>query len=46
MSRETVLIVDDETMVTSALRGLLQLETSYRVITSNSAQDALDFITP
>ena len=44
MAEETVLIVDDEAMVTSALRGLLQLETSYRIMTSNSPRDALDIV--
>jgi DNA-binding NtrC family response regulator len=44
MAGETVLIVDDEEMVTAALRGLLQLETSYRVITTNSPLDALGIL--
>ena len=44
MAAETILIVDDEEMVTSALRGLLQLETSYRVITTNSPDDALAIV--
>jgi DNA-binding NtrC family response regulator len=44
MAGETVLIVDDEEMVTTALRGFLQLETSYRILTSNSPPDALDIV--
>jgi DNA-binding NtrC family response regulator len=44
MPGETVLIVDDEEMVTTALRGFLQLETSYRVMTSNSPRDALTVV--
>ncbi|UCC74860.1 MAG: response regulator [Gemmatimonadota bacterium] len=38
----TVLIVDDEEMVTTALRSFLQLETSYRVLTFNSPLEALE----
>lgn len=41
MPGNTVLIVDDEVMVTSALRGFLELETSYRVLTSNDPAAAL-----
>jgi putative two-component system response regulator len=41
MAGETVLLVDDEEMVTASLRGFLQLETSYRVLTCNAPQDAL-----
>jgi DNA-binding NtrC family response regulator len=44
MAAETVLIVDDDEMVTTALRGFLQLETSYRILTSNSPHAALDFV--
>lgn len=38
----TVMIVDDEEMVASALRSFLELETSYRVLTFNSPIDALE----
>jgi DNA-binding NtrC family response regulator len=44
MAGETVLIVDDDAMVTTALRGFLQLETSYRIMTCNAPQDALDIV--
>jgi DNA-binding NtrC family response regulator len=44
MASETVLIVDDEQMVTTALRGFLQLETAYRIITSNSPEQALGVV--
>jgi response regulator RpfG family c-di-GMP phosphodiesterase len=37
----TILIVDDEEMVLMALRGFLELETAYRVVTSLSPVDAL-----
>jgi DNA-binding NtrC family response regulator len=40
----TVLIVDDEEMVLTALRSFLQLETSYRVLTTTSPEAALDII--
>jgi putative two-component system response regulator len=38
----TVLIVDDEPMVAAALRGFLELETSYRVLTFNAPLAALE----
>lgn len=38
----TVLIVDDEEMVTAALRSFLQLETEYRVLTYTSTEEALE----
>jgi putative two-component system response regulator len=41
-TQNTVMIVDDEPMVATALRSFLELETSYRVLTYNSARDALD----
>jgi DNA-binding NtrC family response regulator len=42
MSTEpTVMIVDDEPMVATALRSFLELETSYRVLTYTSAAAAL-----
>lgn len=44
MAGETVLIVDDEEMVTTSLRGFLQLETTYRVLTSNSPHEALTVV--
>jgi DNA-binding NtrC family response regulator len=40
----TILIVDDEEMVLTALRSFLQLETSYRVLCHTSPQAALDII--
>jgi response regulator RpfG family c-di-GMP phosphodiesterase len=39
--QNTVMIVDDEPMVSTALRGFLELETSWRVLTYNSGQEAL-----
>ncbi len=38
----TILIVDDEEMVTAALRSFLQLETEYRVLTYTSPGEALE----
>jgi DNA-binding NtrC family response regulator len=38
----TILIVDDEEMVATALRSFLELETSYRVITYTSPVKALE----
>lgn len=40
--KATILVVDDEEMVTSALRSFLQLETTYRVLTFTSPAAALD----
>jgi putative two-component system response regulator len=40
-TQHTVMIVDDEPMVATALRSFLELETSYRVLTYNSARAAL-----
>jgi response regulator RpfG family c-di-GMP phosphodiesterase len=40
----TILIVDDEEMVLTALRSFLQLETKYRVITCDSPVAALDVV--
>jgi putative two-component system response regulator len=37
----TVMIVDDEPMVATALRSFLELETSYRVLTFTSPLDAI-----
>jgi adenylate cyclase len=37
----TVVIVDDEEMVLAALEGFLELETSYRVLSFNSPEEAL-----
>ncbi len=48
MSKErqeaTILIVDDEEMVTSALQSFLQLETPYEVKTFNSPTEALAWV--
>ncbi|MBW3552635.1 MAG: response regulator [Gemmatimonadetes bacterium] len=38
----TVLIVDDEDMVATALRSFLELETSYRILTYTSPERALE----
>lgn len=38
----TVLIVDDEEMVATALRSFLELETSYRILTYTSPERALE----
>ncbi len=38
----TVMIVDDEQMVATALRSFLELETSYRILTFTSPTAALD----
>jgi DNA-binding NtrC family response regulator len=40
----TILIVDDEEMVLTALRSFLQLETSYRVLCHTSPQAALEAV--
>lgn len=40
--KATILVVDDEEMVTSALRSFLQLESAYRVLTFTSPAEALD----
>jgi putative two-component system response regulator len=37
----TVMIVDDEPMVATALRSFLELETSYRILTFTAPQDAV-----
>ena len=39
--QNTVMLVDDEEMVLSAIRSFLELETPYRVLTFSSAQPAL-----
>ncbi len=39
--RPTVLIVDDEEMVTTSLRNLFRLESDYQVVTHTSARKAL-----
>lgn len=38
----TILIVDDEEMVATALRSFLELETSYRILTFTSPVEALE----
>lgn len=40
----TVILVDDEEMVVTALEGLLQLETPYRVLTFTSPERALEVV--
>jgi putative two-component system response regulator len=44
MTMNTVMIVDDEPMVATALQSFLELETSYRVLTFTSPQDAIDHL--
>lgn len=39
--RPTVLIVDDEEMVTTSLRNLFRLQSNYRIITYTSPKEAL-----
>lgn len=40
----TVLIVDDEPMVTTSISDLLKLETQYQVVTYNDPMEALTFV--
>jgi DNA-binding NtrC family response regulator len=40
----TVMLVDDEEMVTTALAGFLQLETPYRVLQYNSPRAAIEVV--
>jgi DNA-binding NtrC family response regulator len=40
--QNTVMVVDDELMVATALRSFLELETPYRVLTYTAAQEALE----
>jgi len=40
----TILLVDDEEMVLTALRSFLELETSYRILTSTSPEAALELV--
>lgn len=42
--KATILIVDDEEMVLTALRSFFELETPYRIVTCDSPVDALDLI--
>ena len=42
--KPTVLIVDDETIVTQSLAAFLNLETDYRVLQSQSPQEALTLL--
>ena len=41
--RFTVLIVDDEEMVTTSLRSFLELETEYEVVTFTDPREAIEF---
>lgn len=41
-SQSTVVLVDDEPMVVTALQSFLQLETSYNILTFTSAVEALE----
>jgi adenylate cyclase len=43
-SSPTVLLVDDEEMVTTALKAFLELETPYRVLTQTSGARALEVV--
>jgi len=40
----TILVVDDEEMVLTALRSFLQLETSYNILTNTSPERALETV--
>ncbi|UCC48774.1 MAG: response regulator [Gemmatimonadota bacterium] len=42
--KATILIVDDEEMVTTALRSFLQLATSYRILTYTTPREALQAV--
>jgi DNA-binding NtrC family response regulator len=42
MMQNTIMVVDDEIMVATALQGFLELETPYRVLTFTSAPMALE----
>jgi DNA-binding NtrC family response regulator len=41
--RHTVLIVDDEEMVTTSLRSFLELETEYEVVTFTDPREAIEY---
>jgi DNA-binding NtrC family response regulator len=41
--RYTVLIVDDEEMVTTSLRSFLELETDYEVVTFTDPREAIEY---
>jgi response regulator RpfG family c-di-GMP phosphodiesterase len=43
-SQSTVVLVDDEPMVVTALQSFLQLETSYNILTFTSAVEALEVL--
>lgn len=42
--RPTILVVDDEEIVTKAIRSFLEVDTNYRVLTHQSPKDALEAI--
>lgn len=44
MSRETVMIVDDEQMVLTSLATYLELETEYHIVTFTSGEQAIAFL--
>jgi DNA-binding NtrC family response regulator len=44
MSRETVMIVDDEQMVLTSLATYLELETEYRIVTFTGGEQAIAFL--
>ena len=41
---QVVLLVDDEEIVLTSIRSFLELETSYKVVSFTSAQDALEYV--
>jgi len=42
--QKVVLLVDDEEMVLTSIRSVLELETSYKVVTFTSAIEALEYV--
>ena len=44
LSKEIIVVVDDEDIVLTSIDSFLSLETDYRVMTFMSAANALDFI--
>ena len=44
LKEQVVLLVDDEEMVLTSIKSFLELETSYKVVSYTSAQDALEYV--
>ena len=44
IDQATVMVVDDEEMIVSSIKGYLDLETSYRVVTFTSAKEAVRYL--